>query len=112
MLFYVVPIAIALLSLPLLFALARANELFVVRWDGKQLLRVRGAVPPRLQADLADVLGNRRGPAPAGVQVRVVVESERPAVKVQGALVPEMTQRLRNTVGSWPVARIRSLGRR
>lgn len=112
MLFYVVPLAIILLSLPLLLSLARANELFVLRWDGRELQRVRGRVPPRLRTDLADVLGNRRGPpTPGGVQLRVVVESERPAVHVRGDVAPELRQRLRNILATWPVARIRALAR-
>jgi hypothetical protein len=92
----------------LLVATARANELFVLRVSRGRVEVVRGGVPPRLLADLRDVL--RRDAGADGV-VRVTTDAGRARVDAKGKLAPELLQRLRNVVGTWDVAKIRA-GRR
>ena len=107
-----IPLALLLISIPLVVALLRANELFLVRWDGERLHRVRGRIPQRLVDDLSDVLRPRRGDAaPAGVRRRGVVEDQRPRLYVDGDLGADHRQRLRNTIATWPVAKIRNAPR-
>ncbi|MCC6524166.1 MAG: DUF3634 family protein [Polyangiaceae bacterium] len=110
---YLVPLLILVASVPLVVALARANELFVVRWDGGELRRVRGRIPPRLLQDLGDVLrrGHRGVAAAGGMALRGVVSDERPALRVSGELPREVHQRLRNTLALWTVAKIRAAAR-
>lgn len=108
-----IPLALLLLSIPLVLAIMRANELFLVRWERGRLRLVRGRIPQRLLDDIADVLGPKKGgAAPSGVTVRGVVEEQRPRVYVVGAISDDQRQRLRNTVGTWPVAKIRNAPRR
>jgi hypothetical protein len=108
-----IPLVLLLLSIPLVLAVIRANELFLVRWSGTALRVVRGRIPQRLLDDIADVLGPRKGEsAPQGVTVRGVVEDQRPRVYVEGEISDHQRQRLRNTIGNWPVAKIRNAPRR
>src|SRR5262249_35019746 len=107
------PLAIVLLVLvaivPLVVGLVRANELFVVRVRGDAVALVRGRVPQRLLDDICDVL---RAQPTSAATIRVVVESQHPAVYVAGDLSPEQRQRLRNVLSMWPVAKIRAGSRR
>ncbi|MEB2312572.1 MAG: DUF3634 family protein [Sorangiineae bacterium] len=99
---------LALLSLPLVAAIRASTELFVLEVrDGKVTVR-RGRLPPRLLADLEDVLG--RPPVPKA-RVRCVAEDARPRVLPDPGLSPGRLQQLRNAVGRWELAQIRA-GRR
>lgn len=96
------------LAIPFGIAIRRSTELFmVVARDGKVEI-ARGRVPPRLFDDIEDVL--RRPPVEHGV-VRVVAEQTRPRVIVTGSINDVQAQRIRNVVGRFDVAQIRT-GRR
>ncbi|MCA9628941.1 MAG: DUF3634 family protein [Myxococcales bacterium] len=97
-------LAIGVVALLFGLGLRRANELFCVKVrDGKPRL-ARGKAPPRLYADLEDVLTRARV---RQAEVRVVVEDRRPRVLSSG--VGQGTeQQLRNVVGTWQLAQIRA----
>lgn len=105
----VIPLLLLLAAVPLVVALARANELFYVRVEGRDVRVLRGRLPQRLLDDITDVL--RAAPVGRGA-VRVVVEDRRPSVYVEGDISPEQRQRLKNTVSMWPIAKIRAAPRR
>jgi hypothetical protein len=96
-----------LLSAPLVVAIMRANELFFVRIREGKVSIARGRIPQRLLDDMADVVrGIDRG------SLRGVVENQRPRLYAEGELTPEQKQRLRNLIGTWSVAQIRTAPRR
>jgi hypothetical protein len=92
-------------GLAILVGLRRANELFVVDLGGGRARLARGRVPPRLLADLEDVA--RAAPGARG-RVRVVVRSATPAVVVRGAIDEGTAQRVRNVVGQFRLAELRT----
>jgi hypothetical protein len=101
-----VALAFLLLSIPLVLAIVRANELFFLRIrDGKVAVR-RGRIPQRLVDDIADTV---RGVERA--TLRGVVEDRRPRLYAEGELTAEQKQRLRNLIGTWTAAQIRSAPR-
>lgn len=104
----VIPLLLLIGAIPLVLALVRANELFCLRVRGGRLRVVRGRVPQRLLDDLADVVGREPD---ADMTLRVVVEEGRPRIDASGELRDETKQRLRNTVSTWPVAKLRSAPR-
>jgi hypothetical protein len=104
-----IPLALLLAAIPLIVALVRANELFFVRVEGRNVRLLRGRLPQRLLDDITDVL--RAEPVGRGA-VRVVVEDRRACVYIEGDLSPEQGQRLKNTVSLWPLAKIRAAPRR
>jgi hypothetical protein len=99
-----------IVTIPMGIAVARANELFVLRWRGGRLRVVRGRIPQRLLDDIHDIL-RRAGIGAA--YLRGVTEQRRAALYVEGdALDAGVRQRLRNAIGQWPVAKIRAAPRR
>jgi hypothetical protein len=103
---WLVALALLLLASPLVLAVMRANELFVVKIHKGEARLARGRVPPRLLDDIRDVVrGVNRG------RLHCVSESGKPALYAVGALSAAEKQRLRNLVGTWTVAQIRSGGR-
>jgi hypothetical protein len=105
------PIALVLFlaCAPLLLALRRASELarFVVR--GGVVTRAKGHVPARMLADVGDVV---KRPNVAHALVRIVVDGGAPRVLVTGSLTSAQVQQLRNVVGGYPLAKLRSTPRR
>jgi Protein of unknown function (DUF3634) len=101
-----VALAFLLLSAPLVLALVRANELFFLRIRGGEVAIRRGRVPQRLLDDIADVVATVDR-----ATLRGVVEGGRPRLYADGELSPEHKQRLRNVIGTWSVAQIRSAPR-
>ena len=99
---------LALLLVPLAIAIKRSTELFVLEVEGGRVRVVRGRIPPRLLADIEEVVG--RPPVPRA-QIRVVTEGGAPRVLPGEGLDPGRLQQLRNVVGMWEVAKIRA-GRR
>jgi hypothetical protein len=101
-----IPALLLLLSVPLVVAMMRANELFVLRIEGAELLRVRGRVPQRLLDDLADILG-RSGLTE--FELRCVIEDGKPKLYAPGHddIPRAVRQQLRNTIGQWQTASIR-----
>ncbi|WP_437645855.1 DUF3634 family protein [Sorangium sp. So ce362] len=106
---FLIPLALLAVVVPLIVALLRANELFYVRVEGRNVRLLRGRLPQRLLDDITDVL--RAAPVGRGA-VRVVVEDRRARVHVQGDISPEQAQQLRNTVSLWPVPKIRAAPKR
>ena len=105
----IIPLLLLLAVIPLVVALLRANELFVVRYQAGRVRVVRGRIPQALLNDLADVL--RASPA-SGVALRGVVEDKRLQVYVEGELSEAQRQQIRNVVSAWPVAKIRNAPKR
>ena len=107
---WVIPLLLLLLMSPLVVAILRINELFVLRPKAGKLVVVRGRVPPKLLHDLDDVL---RGAGHHDVGLRAVVEDGRATLYPEGAQLPAgVRQQLRNTISLWPVAKIRNAPRR
>jgi hypothetical protein len=113
----VIPILLLLGLIPLVLALIRANELVCVRARGDRVTVVRGRIPPRLLADISDILrrpgGQRATNATTAtdatdVTLKIVVEDGRPRVYAEGELSDAQRQQLRNVVGMWPVAKMRN----
>jgi hypothetical protein len=105
-----IPLVLLLLSIPLVLALVRANELFLVRVQGGKARLVRGRIPPKLLGDIDDVAA---ATGASEAEVRAVVEDGKTAVYVHGRNIPrDMRQRLRNTISLWPVAKIRNAPKR
>jgi hypothetical protein len=102
-------LVLALACVPLIIAIRRATELFVVKVrDGKAHL-FRGRIPQSLLDDINDVV---RKPAVAAAELRVVRRSGKPELSARGELRPEQLQRLRNVLGRHGVQRIAAGGRR
>jgi hypothetical protein len=96
-------------AIPLVVALLRANELFVVRFRAGRARVARGRIPQALLNDLADVL--RSNPTD-DVALRGVVEDQRVRVYAEGELSEAQRQQIRNVVSGWPVAKIRNAPKR
>lgn len=85
-------------------SLRHHHELFYIRVESSQVTLKRGGAPPRLLADLKDVV--KREKLRSG-EIRVVVEGGAPHVLTQG-LSPGVTQQVRNVVGTFKLATLRS----
>jgi hypothetical protein len=115
-----IPAVLLLLAVPVVIALIRINELFVLRVGagGRAGARlVRGRAPQGLVNELADVMkrraGDRDGAADAGgdrvVTLRAVSEDGRVRLYPSGGELSDAEkQRLRNVVAQWPVVRVRN----
>lgn len=107
---WVVVLLIVALCVPLVRALALANELFALRVMGGRVRVTRGRLPQALLDDIKDVL-QRDGVTSA--TLRCTLEGGRPQLTGEGEAFPAATlQRLRNILGQWPVAKIRNAPRR
>lgn len=104
-----IPLALIVLSIPLVLALLRANEIAYVRVRGGRARLVRGALPPKLMEDLGDVV---RAPPAGAAALRIVVEDRRPRIYAEGELTDEQKQRVKNVVGMWPLAKLRAARKR
>ena len=93
------------LSIPLIIAIGRATELFRIVVAEGQARHVRGRIPRPLLSDIEDIVARPRVRA---AEIRVVTAQGRPQVHVQGKLTADQVQRLRNVVGKFQVAQIRS----
>lgn len=90
----------------LLVILARnANMLFEAEVRGGRITRARGRLPKGLARDLEDVA--RMRPIHSA-RLRVTVSDRRPFLSASGDLDDNELQRLRNVVGTWDLAKIRS----
>jgi hypothetical protein len=106
------PLVIALLLLvatvPLVVALLRANELFVLRLRDGRASIARGRLPQRLLDDIGDVL---RDPPVLEGTLRGVSEDGRVRLYADAALSDAQRQRLRNVVGQFSVTQVRNAPR-
>jgi Protein of unknown function (DUF3634) len=94
------------LSAPLVLAILRANELFYLTVRRGRVKVSRGRIPQRLLSDVADVVASIEH-----VDLRGVTEDGRPRLYVHGELDADKKQRLRNLVGTWTTAQIRTAPR-
>jgi hypothetical protein len=101
-------VLLALLVIPLVIALMRANELFCLELRDKKLVLARGRIPQRLLNDMADVV---RDSGATTCTIRGLSEGNRAVVEARGDLGEGHRQRLRNVIAQWPVARIRTASR-
>ncbi len=87
-----------------IYSARRHAELFVVRVQGGQARFMRGRLPPQLLADITDVV--KRGKIDSA-NIHVVAERGEPQV-VAPELSAGVLQQLRNVVGMYKVAQIRT----
>ena len=99
-----IPLLLLVLSIPLVLALLRANEIAFLRIRAGNVALVRGRIPPPLLADLRDIC---KTPAASG-SLRIVVEDRRARVYAEGELTSAQKQQVKNVLGAWPVARLRN----
>lgn len=101
-----IPLALLLLSIPLVIALIRINELFVLEVQQGDLRVVRGRIPQGLLSDIEDVVRHLEVPS---ATIRAVSEDGRAVIYAHGKGLPRgLRQRLRNTISQWPLAKIRN----
>ena len=96
---------LALLGAPLLIAILRSTELFVLRAKQGKFALVRGRMPPELLSDLDDI-AQREGLD--GLELRVIVEGGSPRALFTGKERGGTEQQLRNVIGRFRLAQIRS----
>ncbi|HEX9296263.1 MAG TPA: DUF3634 family protein [Polyangiaceae bacterium] len=99
-------LAFALLAMPLVLALVRANELFFLHVRRGRVSVRRGRIPQRLLDDISDVVRTVES-----ATLRGVIEGGRPRLYAEGELRDDERQRLRNIVGTWSTAQIRNAPR-
>src|SRR4051812_5888911 len=87
------------------YALRRANELFALSARAGKLELVRGRVSPALLSEFADIARRERLD---NTEIRVLSESGSPRLVLSGVVNPALEQALRNVLGRYPVAQIRT----
>jgi hypothetical protein len=101
----IIPLLLLALSIPLVLALLRANELFCLDVRGERVRIVRGRIPQGLLDEVIDIVTR---PAVERATLRGVVEDGRPRMYVEGELSEAQRQRLRNVLSMWSVPKIRN----
>jgi hypothetical protein len=101
--------ALVLVLLPLIIAIRRAAELFVVKVRRGEAHLFRGRIPQSLLDEIGDVV---RSPMVGDAELRVVRRGGRPELSSRGELGADQLQRLRNVLGRYSVQRIAAGGRR
>jgi len=89
----------------LLWMMRNATLLFSAEVERGRIVTLRGRAPKGLVRDMTDVL--RQRPVEKA-SLRVVVEGGAPALHATGDLNEGEQQRLRNVLGTWPLAKIRA----
>ena len=106
------PLAVVLLLLvatvPLVVALLRANELFLLRLRAGRIRVARGRIPQRLLDDIGDVL---RDPKVSEGTLRGVSEDGQVRLYAEADLTDGQRQRLRNVIAGWAVTQVRNAPR-
>lgn len=101
---------LALLSIPLVVAIRRSNEVVCLDVQAGRIRVRRGRIPQRMVNDLSDVTER---PRIEQAVLRIVAEDGRPRLIVEsGELGETQTQQLRNVVGTYRLAEIRNAPRR
>src|SRR5262245_26567301 len=106
---FAITLLLLLVTVPLVIALVRANELFLLRIHDGQVRVSRGRVPPRLLQEIGDVV---RDPMVARGTLRGVSEDGRVRLYPDAPLSEAQKQQLRNVIAQWPVAKVRNAPRR
>jgi hypothetical protein len=101
--------ALLLALTPVIWAIRRSTELFVIKVRDGEAHFFRGSIPQGLLDELADVV---HAPRVEHVDLVVVRRDGRPELSVRGQLHPDQVQRLRNVLGQYSVQRISAGGRR
>ncbi len=96
---------LAVLAVPLVIAIRQSTELFQIKVEKGKTTLVRGRLPQRLYNDIKDIVHR---PAVARATIRCVAESGEPHVVEDDGLDDGRLQRLRNVVGRFQVAQIRT----
>lgn len=94
----------AMVGVPIVIGLSRANELVVLGSREGKLIVKRGRAPVRFLSELGEVA--RRAKLD-GVTLKVVVEDGRPRLIPEGAIDDGVLQRLRNVVGLFTLSQLR-----
>jgi hypothetical protein len=103
-------VCLVLAALGALYVAARrAVTIAELEIEGGKVRVVRGGIAPPILADLRDVAA--KVPADRG-RVRIVRSSGRAAVELSGAIGDGQAQRIRNVIGSVPLARLVNAPRR
>lgn len=89
----------------LLWMMRNATLLFSAEVERGRIVSLRGRAPKGLVRDMTDVLRHR--PVDRAT-LRVVVEGGLPKLQAKGDLNDGERQRLRNVLGTWPLAKIRA----
>ena len=97
----VVSVIVALTAL--WFAARGAVTVCVARVTDGKLHVLRGAIAPRILADLGDVV---RRPRVRSAELRIVRTGGLAKVEMSGDLTPAQQQQVRNVVGSVPLAKL------
>jgi hypothetical protein len=100
----IVALALAV-TVPLVVALLRANELFFLRVRDGRIHIARGRIPQGLLDDIGDVLAD---PRVTSGTLRGVSEDGRVRLYPEADLTEGQKQRLRNVIAQWPVTRVRN----
>ncbi|MEO6575493.1 MAG: DUF3634 family protein [Polyangiaceae bacterium] len=85
------------------FAARRDITVCVARVTDGKLTVVRGAIAPRILADLGDVV---RRPRAGSAEIRILRDGGLAKVEITGSLTPAQVQQVRNVVGSVPLAKL------
>ena len=89
--------------LALFLSARRAITIVELQCENGRLRVVRGGIAPRILADLEDVVAT---PPIAALHVRVTRDSGRAAISFRGARSEAQEQRIRNVIGSVPLAKL------
>lgn len=89
----------------LLWMMRNATLLFSAEVERGRIVTLRGRAPKGLVGDMTDVL--RQRPV-STASLRVVAEGGAAALHAKGDLNEGELQRLRNVLGTWPLAKIRA----
>ena len=93
-----------LLAIIALFLSARrAITIVELQCENGRLRVVRGGIAPRILADLEDVVAR---PPVAALHIRVTRDAGRAAIAFRGARSEAQEQRIRNVIGSVPLAKL------
>lgn len=89
----------------LLLMMRNAAVIFTASVRKGRIVALRGRAPKGLVRDFNDVL--RARPVPEA-RIKVVARGGAPALVGSGSLTEGELQRLRNILGTWPIAKIRA----
>lgn len=100
--------ALGLALLPLVIAIRRGTELFVVKIRNGEAHFWRGRMPQGLLDEIADVV---QEPEIEHAELRALRRGGRPELSCRGGIGEPQLQRLRNVIGRYSVQRIAAGGR-
>jgi hypothetical protein len=99
--------ALGLLLLPLIVALSRSTQVFVLQVRAGQTRFIRGRILQPLFDQICDIVAAN---TPTGSLI-VIRESGRPRLIAKGSFSAGQLQQLRNVVGLYPLAKLLAGGR-